>query len=113
MERDYKNLLEQTLQERRQLADGLAGKTSPAIDFYLPSQSTTSRPQHPLSNLQPPLAVVLNHENPDCDEENCQEFLTRIGCDSATIIIVQRNGYTKNDLVDFVTREELMGIGVT
>uniref|UniRef100_A0A914YRK7 Protein kinase domain-containing protein n=1 Tax=Panagrolaimus superbus TaxID=310955 RepID=A0A914YRK7_9BILA len=114
VERDYKTLLEQTIQEKRQLADGIVGKISPIIDFIHSTSSEISpKPHQILNNLQPPLAVVLNHENPDCDEENCQEFLTRIGCDSNTINIVQKNGYTKNDLVDFVTREELMGLGVT
>jgi hypothetical protein len=113
VERDYKTLLEQTIQEKRQLADGIVGKISPCIDFIHSSSSEISPKPNHINNLQPPLSVVLNHENPDCDEENCQEFLTRIGCDSNTINVIQRNGYTKNDLVDFVTREEIMGLGVT
>ena len=105
VEKEYKSMLEQAVLDRRQRTEELAG-TLAGMNYpvHFPFMASTS-------SVQPPISVILNHETPE-DEENLVQFLSRIGCDSESIALIEKNRYTKNDLIDFVTREELMALGV-
>ncbi|KAL3093153.1 hypothetical protein niasHT_022603 [Heterodera trifolii] len=46
------------------------------------------------------------------DDEPLREWLLRIGCDDHSIELLERERYTKRDILEFVTREELMKLGI-
>jgi hypothetical protein len=46
------------------------------------------------------------------DDESTQSWLRSIGCDQLSIDAILDQHYTKRDLVDFVSREELIQLGV-
>uniref|UniRef100_A0A7E4USM4 mitogen-activated protein kinase kinase kinase n=1 Tax=Panagrellus redivivus TaxID=6233 RepID=A0A7E4USM4_PANRE len=95
VEREYKQLLEQTIVEKRQWAEELSLKTD--------------QPKTPL--IQTPLPIIFSGPS-DLPDENLEEFLRRIGCDPSALEILEQNNYTRNDLIDFVNREELISIGI-
>uniref|UniRef100_A0A1I8AXS0 SAM domain-containing protein n=1 Tax=Meloidogyne hapla TaxID=6305 RepID=A0A1I8AXS0_MELHA len=45
-------------------------------------------------------------------DESIREWLRRIGCDEHSIELIERECYTKRDLLEFVTREELIRLGI-
>uniref|UniRef100_A0AC34QJY1 MAP3K HisK-N-like globin domain-containing protein n=2 Tax=Panagrolaimus sp. JU765 TaxID=591449 RepID=A0AC34QJY1_9BILA len=101
IEKEYKTMLEQAIMDRKQRTEELAG-TLAGMNY----------PVHfPFMTNQPPISVVLNHKNPE-DEETLADFLARIGCGAEIVQLIEKNHYTKNDLIDFVTREELMAMGI-
>jgi hypothetical protein len=48
----------------------------------------------------------------DADDEALKAWLFRIGCDAYSIELLERQHYTKSDVIEFVSREELMGLGI-
>jgi hypothetical protein len=46
------------------------------------------------------------------DEESTQMWLKHVGCDQKSMDLILEQHYTKRDLIDFVSREELIQIGI-
>lgn len=46
------------------------------------------------------------------DDEDLEAWLHRVGVDEESIGVLTRQRYTKPDVIDFVTREELMAVGI-
>uniref|UniRef100_A0A914M3Q3 SAM domain-containing protein n=1 Tax=Meloidogyne incognita TaxID=6306 RepID=A0A914M3Q3_MELIC len=49
----------------------------------------------------------------DCEgDESIRDWLRRIGCDLTSILLIESECYTKRDLLELVTREELIRLGI-
>ncbi|KHN79208.1 Mitogen-activated protein kinase kinase kinase 15 [Toxocara canis] len=138
VEREYKELLQSTLKEKRirveRLTDFLSesgagaafggghAPPSPILPSFqlgsssmnpnlrsVPPSSLRMPPNSPPNELHSPLgspdATILRNDD-------LAQWLRSLNCDQATIRRLQEEEYTKSDLIDFVTREELLKLGL-
>ncbi|KAH7696621.1 Neuronal symmetry protein 1 [Aphelenchoides avenae] len=115
VEREYTQLLEANVQEKSQHVERLRELVSSGHHPQQPlfpliaNHRTENGVHNELNNGPTSSAVNDGHKD---DDEGLDAWLHRVGVDEASIGILTRQRYTKSDLVDFVTREELMAIGI-
>uniref|UniRef100_A0A183C859 mitogen-activated protein kinase kinase kinase n=1 Tax=Globodera pallida TaxID=36090 RepID=A0A183C859_GLOPA len=137
VERKLLNVLEAAFVERRERIRSLCTSTSdlaPGSSVSLHTQHhhqqflgmTAPRqaigPGHLLNNqligghFASPLLSVddsgIDLEKMGDEDEPLREWLSRIDCDEHSIELLERERYTKRDILELVTREELMKLGV-
>uniref|UniRef100_A0A915PW91 mitogen-activated protein kinase kinase kinase n=1 Tax=Setaria digitata TaxID=48799 RepID=A0A915PW91_9BILA len=134
VEREYNELLQTTLKEKRlrveRLSDLLSDNDNTGsnqqlvtLPSSLPSfpplvlQSRTGSKSSPLCTFgsfqsfdQEPFSRIQPSSNVRDDE--LAQWLRSFGCDDTTIGRIQEEEYTKQDLLDFVTREDLMRLNL-
>ncbi|MFH4976997.1 hypothetical protein AB6A40_003706 [Gnathostoma spinigerum] len=134
VEREYKELLQSTLKEKRirveRLTDFLSdlgggtgsSQVSPLPLPLMPSLSASGRTSNetslstnittnsPLSGNDSSQLTITNNVSIRNDE--LAQWLRSVYCDDNTIHRIQQEEYTKNDLIDFITREELLRLGL-
>ncbi|VDO48717.1 unnamed protein product [Onchocerca flexuosa] len=137
VEREYNELLQTTLKEKRlrveRLSDLLSENDNTSSNQQLQTVPPLLPPGFPLSPLvlqtktsskispvctvstfqsleQEPFSHVETSSNIRDDE--LAQWLRSFGCDNNTIGRIQAEEYTKQDLLDFVTREDLMRLNL-
>ncbi|KAI1728279.1 protein kinase domain-containing protein [Ditylenchus destructor] len=76
-----------------------------------PSSSSCNILPRGSNNIEGP--ADTSNDDLDDDDESLKNWLIRIGCDSYSIELLERQRYTKRDVIDFVSREELMNTGIS
>lgn len=56
--------------------------------------------------------LIIYRKSDDDDGETLREWLNRASCDNSSIDLLEKHHYTKRDVIDFVSREELMALGI-
>uniref|UniRef100_A0A9J2PSQ3 mitogen-activated protein kinase kinase kinase n=1 Tax=Ascaris lumbricoides TaxID=6252 RepID=A0A9J2PSQ3_ASCLU len=136
VEREYKELLQSTLKEKRirveRLTDFLSesgaafsgghGPSSPLLPSFQLGSSSMNNPtikSIPSSiravPISPPNELHTSLSSPDMPtirNDDLAQWLRSMNCDEATIRRIQQEEYTKSDLIDFVSREELLNLGL-
>ncbi|KAI6239936.1 Mitogen-activated protein kinase kinase kinase [Aphelenchoides fujianensis] len=131
VDREYKDLLEQSLLDRRRNLDRLALGAAAGGCSSSWSGSSSRIVGGDWSVIDVPAAVGglavktdgalvngdssaieqngdLNHDDDECT----QLWLRSVGCDQRSIKKLLEHSYSKQDIIDFVTREELLHIGI-
>uniref|UniRef100_A0A915CBK4 mitogen-activated protein kinase kinase kinase n=1 Tax=Parascaris univalens TaxID=6257 RepID=A0A915CBK4_PARUN len=136
VEREYKELLQSTLKEKRirveRLTDFLSesgaafggghAPSSPLLPSFQLGSSSMHNPtikSIPSSigavPISPPNELHASLSSPDVPairNDDLAQWLRNMNCDEATIRRIQQEEYTKSDLIDFVSREELLNLGI-
>ena len=121
VEKKLMNVLEAAFVERQERIRSLCASTSSDLassSFALPAPSSQfgggGGPATVGQHLSPLLSVddsgietLANDE-----DESLRDWLFRIGCDDHSVELLERELYTKRDLVELVTREELVKLGI-
>ncbi|EJW85726.1 hypothetical protein WUBG_03364 [Wuchereria bancrofti] len=134
VEREYNELLQTTLKEKRLRVERLSDLLSDN-DNTLSNQQLLTLPSLPSGFPLSPLETKADSKSsPICTVGSIQsleqepfnrletssnvrndelaQWLRSFGCDNATIRRIQEEEYTKQDLLDFVTREDLMRLNL-
>lgn len=119
VEREYKELLEQNVNEKRRSIERLALNISDG-DSGIPADGRS--PIECKNEVDLYASLHQNHrliENLEGEAEEGQDseevltsWLKSLGCDENSIQTLIFQHYTKRDIIDFVTREELIQAGV-
>ncbi|VDN59078.1 unnamed protein product [Dracunculus medinensis] len=129
VEREYKELLQTTLKEKKirveRLTDFLSDTGGsvrgantppsllPSFGFGLNSPDSSGPSYIPLSLSGNPADIQFSsYLNRNVRNDELAEWLRSIGISDSVIARIQDEEYTKDDLIDLVTREELIALGV-
>ncbi|CAD5205538.1 unnamed protein product [Bursaphelenchus okinawaensis] len=107
VERNYRDLLEQSLNEKRRSVERMVLQSD--VDSGVDGRSPLEMRNE--ADLYAGTHQVAVEDGVDSDSE-LTVWLTELGCDEESIQSLIRQQYTKADLIDFVSREELLQAGV-
>lgn len=117
VEKEYKEFLELSLWEKQARMNRLLGNLPPHNGHHNASAFKGEEEEDEGQASSSSVAIGVEEED---GEESLRTWLTRIGCGgngeeegtSTAADLLERQHYTKSDLIDFVSREELLNIGI-